>query len=201
MSIGSRLAELRKARGWTQSRLAQESNLSASTIAMYETNRRSPDATAVTKLAAALEVPRSTFEELPAITTQTTQMPHTSVAGQDKTQESQSAKAKERDQSSKNAKGTQSPKSVQSHQPPIGQPVASQGADVQASFGTTNPPANPAGGTNLPTFSLTREEARIILFLRMNKECLPFLESYVSAEGSKRRQMEETWRLIHQFQA
>lgn len=200
MSIGSRLAELRKARGWTQSRLAQESNLSASTIAMYETNRRSPDATAVTKLAAALEVPRSTFEELPASTTQT------SAPGKDKTRAPQNAKAKATElgqspKSTQSTQSTQSPKNVQRVQPSIGQPAATQGADVQASFGTTNPAANPTGGTNLPTFSLTREEARIILFLRMNKECLPFLEAYVSAEASKRRQMEETWRLIHEFQA
>jgi len=162
MSIGSRLAELRKSRGWTQSRLAQESHLSASTIAMYETNRRSPDAIAVSKLATALEVPNSTFAELSVRVTE-----------------------------------TPVPNKTQQTQPRISQQV---GSDLQASPGTKKQPSSAEGGMNLPTFALTREEARIILFLRMNKECLPFLEGYVAAEAGKRRQMEETWRLIHEFQ-
>jgi len=56
MSLGLRLAGLRKGKGMTQARLATLAALSPSAIAMYETNRRQPDKSALDKLAFALGV-------------------------------------------------------------------------------------------------------------------------------------------------
>ncbi|MCL6517657.1 helix-turn-helix transcriptional regulator [Alicyclobacillus sp.] len=56
MPNGSRIAELRKGLGMTQAQLASATGLSASTIAMYETNRRTPDPEQLAKLAHALGV-------------------------------------------------------------------------------------------------------------------------------------------------
>ena len=71
MTTGSRIAALRKQRDWTQAGLADAAGLSASTIAMYETNRRSPDAASLRKLAIALGVHESqiTEDDAPAAAT------------------------------------------------------------------------------------------------------------------------------------
>lgn len=134
MSIGHRLAVLRKSKGLTQSRLASLADLSASTIAMYETNRRQPDGAALEKLATALGV---ALDELADI-----------------------------QQTDRN----QSVENIADH------------------------------ATGLTTLALSREEARVILFLRMNPQSHPFISSYIRADGRKREQVEKTWRLIHDFQ-
>lgn len=57
--------------------------------------------------------------------------------------------------------------------------------------------AKEAGWTNL---TLSREEARFILFLRMHPDSMKFLQNYMSADASKRKQVEKAWRLIQAFQ-
>lgn len=47
---------------------------------------------------------------------------------------------------------------------------------------------------------LTKDEARLILFVRMHPDAMPFLQSYVTADPDKRRQLERAWRLIQAFQ-
>jgi len=42
-TFGERLAKLRKERGLTQKQLAKHLQISKSTLAMYETNKREPD--------------------------------------------------------------------------------------------------------------------------------------------------------------
>ena len=71
MGVGERLAALRKSRGWTQVQLAEQSQLSASAIAMYETNRRTPDSRAAEKLAQALDVNLTSLTESPGPKEQT----------------------------------------------------------------------------------------------------------------------------------
>ncbi|WP_035462118.1 helix-turn-helix domain-containing protein [Alicyclobacillus macrosporangiidus] len=66
MSTGSRIAQLRRARGLTQAQLASAAGVSASTIAMYETGRRTPDPEQLDKLAAALGVPPDQLKSGPA---------------------------------------------------------------------------------------------------------------------------------------
>ncbi|WP_167630643.1 helix-turn-helix domain-containing protein [Listeria valentina] len=43
MTIGKKIAELRKKRGLSQSNLAKDLNVSTSTVGMWETNKREPD--------------------------------------------------------------------------------------------------------------------------------------------------------------
>jgi transcriptional regulator with XRE-family HTH domain len=136
MSVGPRIVELRKAKGWTQAQLAKVAQLSASAIAMYETNRRVPDQSALAKLAVAFQV---------------------SVID-------------------------------------LSDPLM---VDVNEAVAATAPATH---SVSLTTFTLNREESRLILFLRMNPQCRPFLESYVMSDENKRQQLERTWRLIHDFQ-
>ncbi|GMA56617.1 helix-turn-helix protein [Alicyclobacillus sacchari] len=49
--------------------------------------------------------------------------------------------------------------------------------------------------------ALTLEEARLILFVRMHPDAMPFLQQLVTADAEKRKQLEKTWRLIQAFQA
>jgi transcriptional regulator with XRE-family HTH domain len=155
MSVGARIAELRKAKGWTQSRLAKVAEFSASAIAMYETNRRVPDPTVLEKLAGALE---TTTEHLCGAVEMSRANPVPTAATREKS------------------------------------------PSVAPNEAVTLPSPVNASGINLTTFTLNREEARFILFLRMNPQCRPFLEFYVLADEQKRQQLERTWRLIHDFQ-
>ncbi|CEP66138.1 Cro/C1-type helix-turn-helix domain [Moorella glycerini] len=50
-SLGERLAALRKEKALTQAEMARRLNMGQSTIAMYERNKRSPDAETLQKLA------------------------------------------------------------------------------------------------------------------------------------------------------
>jgi DNA-binding XRE family transcriptional regulator len=56
VTVAEQLASLRKEKGWSQAKLAKQTGLSPSSIAMYETNRRSPDEETLHRLARALEV-------------------------------------------------------------------------------------------------------------------------------------------------
>ena len=56
VKLGDRIAELRKKRSLTQGALAKELDISQSTLAMWETEQRSPDATKLKKLASYFNV-------------------------------------------------------------------------------------------------------------------------------------------------
>jgi transcriptional regulator with XRE-family HTH domain len=56
---------------------------------------------------------------------------------------------------------------------------------------------NQTGHTQL---ALSLDEARVILFLRMNPQTMPFFQSYIAANNRRRDQLERAWRLIHEFQ-
>ncbi|MDE3285556.1 helix-turn-helix domain-containing protein [Lacticaseibacillus paracasei] len=51
MNIGERIAMLRKERGWNQQQLADKLNVSQSTLAMWETDKRRPNTDALNDLA------------------------------------------------------------------------------------------------------------------------------------------------------
>ncbi|WP_067922772.1 helix-turn-helix domain-containing protein [Alicyclobacillus shizuokensis] len=150
-----RLAEWRKQKGWTQARLAKETGLSASAVAMYETGRRTPDAGALARLAAALGVSISDLTD----------------AGAD-------AAAKK-----------------------DGVPAAGPTADAPpaTSHASTAAEAPPGAWSPTTAIPLSGEEARIVLFLRLHPEAVPFLVEYVSAPEERRQQLEKTWQLIRNF--
>ena len=193
--VGTRLAELRKARGWSQSKLAKESNLSASTIAMYETNRRTPEPPALEKLSRALGI------HVDDLAQGATRHPRHSAATSPG-----SGGANSRDPGSGSPASTEPAANFTNGA--AGTPIsddyrASDLAGKPARDITSDATATPTPteAPNITTFSLTRDEARIILFLRMNPDCLPFVESYINADKRKRTQLETTWRLIGEFQS
>lgn len=55
--FGSRLSELRQARGWSQVKLAQEAGLDPSTVSRFEAGSRAPERETVLKIADALVLP------------------------------------------------------------------------------------------------------------------------------------------------
>ena len=61
--IGQKLKTIRKARGFTQEKLAKEVGLSTITIKGYESNKFSPSLETLTKIAEKLEVPTQYFFE------------------------------------------------------------------------------------------------------------------------------------------
>ncbi|MCL6548082.1 MAG: helix-turn-helix domain-containing protein [Alicyclobacillus sp.] len=174
MALGSRIAQLRKAKGWTQSELARRAQLSASAVAMYETNRRTPDPAALDRIAQALGVSTAQLAD-----------------AADEVERSAAA-AVETNAAARPAKSTPnraSDKAPDAHRPTSG--------------GTPDPVRRAAQDPerdDLTTFKLTREEAGIILFLRANPACLPFIESYVRADPRERDQLARAWRLIRDFQ-
>jgi|GEM_PF-3095921 len=158
MSIGTTIARLRKERGLTQADLAKAAKLSASAIAMYETDRRTPDAAAMTKLLAVLKVPREVLTEGEEYAA-----PEIAASSNDK---------------------------------PTGSKKSAAAASARAPrTGTAQPQT-----ANTPQLALTREEARIILFLRMNPDAMTFFQSYITAGNQRRMQLEKTWKIINQFQ-
>lgn len=176
MSIGQRIAELRKAKGWTQAQLAKQTQLSASTIAMYETNRRSPDDGALEKLASAFQIHTGKLLEQPS---------------------------SEKPQSEPSKKLEPSYETVAPSYQRVEQVVTSYD-EPQRETSLPNNSQTPSEthhehGINLNHFALSTQEARIILFLRMNQDTVQFIESYITADRSKREQLEATWRLINEF--
>ncbi len=177
-TVGATIARLRKERNLTQAALAQQAGISASAIAMYETGRRTPDRVAVKKLAAALHVRMSML-----------------LDGQDT--------APVVTESAKEAQPASDTKvAVTKQAPPT--PKATVKVDT-APMPKVDTAAVPQAvvsheQSNLTQLTLTREEARIILFLRMNPDAMPFFQSYIAASSRRREQLERTWRLIHEFQ-
>ena len=59
--IGTRIREVRRARGISQRQLAQQVNISVSMLRAYEQNRRTPDDKTLHRIADALEFPAHYF--------------------------------------------------------------------------------------------------------------------------------------------
>ncbi|WP_062305875.1 helix-turn-helix domain-containing protein [Alicyclobacillus sendaiensis] len=64
----------------------------------------------------------------------------------------------------------------------------------------SNPTERTADAPGVTQLVLSKDEARLILFVRMHPDAMPFLQSYVTADADKRRQLERAWRLIQAFQ-
>ena len=56
MNIGENLKRIRKAKGLTQDKLSELTNISITSIQRYESGKRQPTVESVNKIAAALEV-------------------------------------------------------------------------------------------------------------------------------------------------
>jgi transcriptional regulator with XRE-family HTH domain len=165
MSIGERIASLRKEQGLTQARLANVAKLSTSAIAMYETNRRVPDEMVLQQIANALGVPVENLHEgIP--------LPFASSV----------------------AKRVKKPASP--YQEAVSSKRIKPNAHVRETVLT-----EASTGSVLTTLTLNREEARILLFLRMNPNEMSFLQTYITAAQRKRTQLEKAWKLIQEFQA
>lgn len=168
-TIGVVIASLRKERKLTQAALARQAGISASAIAMYETDRRTPDRAAIKKLASALHVRMSVL--LAAFEANTNEAAAAEMAA------------------------TAHPSAEPAQGP--AEPVKAAVEPAQSTAVTERE----SGNTNLTQLALSREEARIILFLRMNPQSMPFFQSYIAAGGRRREQLERAWRLIHEFQS
>jgi transcriptional regulator with XRE-family HTH domain len=164
VSTGQRIAQLRKARGWTQAALAARAGLSSSTIAMYETGRRTPDAQTLARIAKALDV---SLADLGAAA-DPADVPASSAGSPD----ARSAAAQPSERS-----------------------LAAEANAAVSAASEPQPQADP-----YVTLDLTRDEARIILFLRLNPDLMPFFRAFVTAEPRRRQQLLKTWDLIHRFQ-
>lgn len=163
-TTGGKLAELRKERGLTQAKLAEEAEISTSAIAMYETNRRQPDEETIRALATALQVSPDALRE----ETNSALNPSGASTPSERTnQYSQSTKVKN---------------------------------ETRAPTAQTRIPAQDEGA-NLTNLALTRDEARIILFIRMHPDAMPFFQNFMGADSAKRKQLEKAWRLIQAFQS
>lgn len=171
MTIGSRILEWRKVRGLTQAALAEKASMSPSAVAMYETNRRVPDQTALNKISAALGIPMAL------------------LSGETGEEASSSA-----DQDKRTHQETGPEVTVQANRADVeteaADAVFSTNAEISA-------PLKPPSTTQL---ELTPEEAKIILFLRLNPASMAFFESYIRSDARQRDQLTRTWRLIHDFQ-
>ena len=76
-------------------------------------------------------------------------------------------------------------------------PIAQAPVNSTMSTGSSST-AEAASATT--TLNLTRDEAKLILFLRMNRNSVAFLQGYIEGDQKKRDALEKAWRLIHQFQ-
>ncbi|MCL6594246.1 MAG: helix-turn-helix domain-containing protein [Alicyclobacillus sp.] len=183
MQIGERIATARRKAGWSQAQLAQRAGVSASSIAMYETGRRQPDARIVAKLAAALGVPAAELTGTPAASAAASAAPH--LLTEDPAAESST---------------DQSPEQAPARSPHRSIPLSPASP---ADLPTTGAPAavsQPTATDERTQLPLTREEARLIIFLRMHPQAREFILSYAAADDSRRQQLHKAWRLIHQFQ-
>jgi transcriptional regulator with XRE-family HTH domain len=205
MTLGSRIAQFRKQKGWTQSQFAKAVGMSPSTVAMYETNRRTPDDATLQKLAAALEVSIDALCGNSDVSTEVrmgqTAVDVSAVADCNSAADvnvNEATGALGRNDAA--TKHTAPDVNVNAFQ----QVAAAAEVPQEARPSATDEGAPNRGATvspsNRTTFSLTREEARFILFMRMNPDCWPFLESYMYSDRAKRVQLEKTWRLLQAFQ-
>ncbi len=133
VTVGERIAEIRRTQGLTQIQLAEITNINPSTLAAYERNRRTPKNDAIETIAKALGV---------------------------------------------------STKELSENDAPKREDIIKRTLQ----------------NGNLTTLTLTREEARLILFTRMNPDCMTFLQKYITSEKREREQIEKAWKLIHEFQ-
>ncbi|MBX6351974.1 MAG: helix-turn-helix transcriptional regulator [Thermoflavifilum sp.] len=165
MNTGQRIAQLRKARGWTQAALAKQAGLSNSAIAMYETGRRRPDADALQRIARALEISTADLaaeEMTPTETAAASTVDSADGAGQP----DHAAHAQ--------------------HAVPVDPGYAQRpSAEVHDPY---------------VSLDLTRDEARVILFLRMHPDWMPFFRAFITAEPRRQEQLRKAWDLIHRFQ-
>ncbi|SFU46729.1 helix-turn-helix domain-containing protein [Alicyclobacillus macrosporangiidus] len=199
MSTGSRIAHLRRARGLTQAQLASAAGVSASTIAMYETGRRTPDPEHLDKLAAALGVPPDQLKPGPADAEEARPV-HDGPASAGPVPAG-TAYAGEQNAGAAGAG--------------LGPDAAGDGpesADEQRQEKSAQDPAEPAHDSpsqegpagqpspSYPAIPLDRFEARLILFLRLNPQARAFIEAYLAADERRRQQIHKTWRLIHELQ-
>ncbi|MBF8379108.1 helix-turn-helix transcriptional regulator [Alicyclobacillus mali] len=74
------------------------------------------------------------------------------------------------------------------------------GSDRPASWEPSPTEQEMSDAPGVTQLVLTKDEARLILFVRMHPDAMPFLQSYVTADPDKRRQLERAWRLIQAFQ-
>lgn len=172
MSVGHRIVLLRKKQGLTQAALAKAADLSASAIAMYETDRRTPDARSTAKLAAALGVSATNLSSAIDLSE-----PEKTVA----------------------VYADETAGGAVSERPAAAQAPSEAGVEATNGEVTDQGTADEAvaGTTQL---TLTLEEARVILFLRMNPQAMSFIQTYITAGNQRRTQLEKTWRLINEFQ-
>lgn len=163
-TIGERIAEIRKQQGFTQASLARLAGVSTSSIAMYETNRRQPDATTLQSLTEALGV--------------TLEVDDLGRLANFVTPASEST-------------GEKTPPSKDSSE------SLTQTPNADSFTKSAAPSEKESGWTNL---TLSRDEARFILFMRMHPDSKLFLQSYMNADEQKRKQIEKAMRLIEAFQ-
>jgi len=211
MEIGTKIATLRRELGLTQAKLAQLAHISTSAVAMYETNRRQPDDQVLTQIATALHISPSELTADTELTASRYLMDRTepTVSQQEKSNstalnpEAKSKKevsqAAETDSSKKVTAGAVD-EQVRSHTGATARNEAPSHAKVTAHQEVAYTAASEETNASLTTLTLTQEEARIILFARMNPRAMPFLQDYIRSDGQKRESLEKAWKLIHEFQ-
>ncbi|GGJ11459.1 hypothetical protein GCM10010885_20960 [Alicyclobacillus cellulosilyticus] len=174
MTIGARISTWRKQRGLSQAQLAKAAGVSASAIAMYETNRRTPDEAVLARIAAALQVStaelRGEDDVLPPSVT------------------SEGGTTRETDM----VRETAAAEPAEATRPEGAVERPAPAADRTGVI-----LAEPPQGERFP---ITLEEARFIVFLRLHPECIPFVQEYMAATDQQRAQMARTLRLIRAFQ-
>lgn len=189
MTTGEKIAQLRKQLGMTQAKLAEKAGISTSAVAMYETNRRQPDAATSLSLAKALNVPARTLlvadELIPNDVTAESAMPsgyqQAPITG---------AKTQKNGEKGKPSSPAVLKADHKTNRVPVTEPAVD---DEQQADNKTD-----GGFTSL---ALSRDEARFILFVRMHPDTVPFLQDFMTADDAKRKQIEKAWRLIQAFQA
>lgn len=183
MSIGEKIAQVRKQQGMTQAKLAELTELSTSAIAMYETNRRQPDEQTLNKIKNALGV--------------------SSLHDASKNQSEKIETAQQQSTPNKNLLSSHPVALTETaHMKPNA--TMKEVSKGMAEIALTDEPLTQEMVTDiagLTSFALTREEARMILFIRMNPSSMHFLQTYITADQRKRDQLEKTWKLVREFQA
>ncbi|MCL6631142.1 MAG: helix-turn-helix domain-containing protein [Alicyclobacillus herbarius] len=178
-----RLAEWRKQKGWTQARLAKETGMSASAIAMYETGRRTPDTGALARLAAALGVSMADLQASPV----------ESKSESDPEYPPQGVTSVPRDTGA-------TPTEVPEMAAPFETRPAGNKNPVSSVAASSSPsPAASQRWSPATAIPLSADEARIVLFLRLHPEALSFLTEYVQSPPERREQLQKTWDMIRQF--
>ncbi len=201
--------------------------MSASTIAMYETNRRSPDREAITKLSGALGIPEAL---LTGEQTAIAKKPEVLSSPKKQSDGQRSKSSPDKAKKDPEVAATWVPQSLADDtkaeipssgklEPDIAEPAAPalDDSEVEApnenatkahqrdalpgdwhhdeAIGEASSPS-PA----LTELTLTRDEAKLILFVRMNPQSMEFFESYIRSDAKRREQLTRTWRLINDFQ-